>query len=265
MLRSVSFLLASAMALSVGPQTQNQADMRRDALQKIEQMRQQSIQLNELAGHISSMQDSRNFVDSLAAIFQDELPPSWATHDLRERLANAEYLSATDPAQLIPEQRVADAWNKYVRTIGAPQEALVTATEIHYMRDAYYTGNHSIWARGYRNIWTMPNIYATGADGKVANGCRPVEALRSLHDLDFYFWKMRVGLREQVKKGILPSDSVKQSADKPQRSASKMSIETDENPVRAAERRYIHDRGEIAMVELANGLINDILTEDSST
>jgi hypothetical protein len=263
MFRSVSFLLASSIALSIGtPTQQDQAHVRQEALQKMEQMRQQSTQLNELAGHISSMQDSRKFVDGLATVFQDELPPEWVTHDLRERLANAEYLSATDPTRLIPEQRVADAWNKYVRAIGAPQEVLVTATEIHYLRDSYYTGIHSIWARGNKNIWTMPNIYATGADGKVANGCRAVEALRSIHDLDSYFWETRVGLREQVKTGVLPSDSVKQSTNKPQRSAIVISNGSHEKPVLAAERRYVHDHGEIAMLELVNDLINDVLSED---
>jgi hypothetical protein len=263
MFRSVSFLLASAIALSIGtPSQQDQDHVRQEALQKMEQMRLQSTQLNELAGRISSMQDARTFVDGLAAVFQDELPPEWATHDLRERLANAEYLSATDPARLIPEQRVADAWNKYVRAIGAPQENLVTATEIHYLRDTYYTSTHSIWDRGNKNIWTMPNIYATGADGKVSNGCRAVEALRSIHDLDSYFWNMRVGLREQVKTGVLPSDSVKKSTNKPQRRATMISSGSYENPVLTAERRYVHDHGEIAMMELANGLVNDIFSGD---
>jgi hypothetical protein len=263
MFRSVSFLLASVIALSIGtPTQQDQAHVRQEALQKIEQMRQESTQLNELAGHISSMQDARKFVDGLAAVFQDELPPEWATQDLRERLANAEYLSATDPTRLIPEQRVADAWNKYVRAIGAPQEALVTATEIHYLRDSYYPSVRSTWDRGIKNIWTMPDIYATSADGKVANGCRAVEALRTIHDLDSYFWEMRAGLREQVKTGVLPSDSVKQSTNKPQRTAIKISSGSYEKPVLAAERRYVHEHGEIAMMELANDLVNDVLGGD---
>jgi hypothetical protein len=71
---------------------------------------------------------------------------------------------------------------------------------------------------------------------------------------------MRVGLREEVKTCVLPSDSVKQFANKPQRRAIMISSGSYENLVLTAERRYVHEHGEIAMMELANDLVNEILS-----
>ena len=82
----------------------------------------------------------------------------WATNTLRDRLALAEYQSAIDPTKLISEQRIADAWNKYVREIGAPEEALVNIAEIHNLRDAFYVEAQLLWSRGSQSIWTMPDI-----------------------------------------------------------------------------------------------------------
>jgi len=268
MLRSASFLLASVMALSLGSSPQDPARLREIARQQFEQQRQQAIQLNDLAGHLSSIQDSRNFVNKVAETFADELPPSWATHDLRERIANAEYLSATGPTQLIPEQRIADAWNKFARAINAPQDALVTPTEIHYLRDSHYTSDRMLLARGYQNIWIMPNIYAIGPDGKVADGCRAMEALRITWDLANFPQNMR-NIREQVKTGVLLSDSLKKPAASTsshlQRSFVTVKVGVLEDPVRTAEFQYVHEHGEFRMMELANDLVNDLLAGNSST
>ncbi len=84
----------------------------------------------------------------------------------------AEYQSASDPTKRIPEQRIADAWNKYVREIGAPEEALVNVAEIHNLRDSFYVNAKLFWSRGSQNIWTMPDIYAVNPDGNLADGCR---------------------------------------------------------------------------------------------
>ena len=74
----------------------------------------------------SSPVDSRRLVDLIAEMFADELPPAWATGSIRDRVAHSEYESAIDPAGLVPERRIVDAWNKYVEEIGAPQETRVS-------------------------------------------------------------------------------------------------------------------------------------------
>ncbi len=48
--------------------------------------RQRAIQMNELAGHLQSLDDSRKFVEMIAAIFADDLPPQWAAGAIRDRL-----------------------------------------------------------------------------------------------------------------------------------------------------------------------------------
>src|SRR2546426_11094836 len=82
--------------------------------------------MNELAARINSAADARAFVDAVADMFADSLPPSWATRGIRERIAHAEYEAVSEPLRQIPEQRIADVWNKYVREIGASEEAVVT-------------------------------------------------------------------------------------------------------------------------------------------
>ena len=100
--------------------------------------RQRAVQMNELAGKVQSPSDSRRLVDMIAEMFADELPPELATRTIRDRVAHAEYESATDPARLVPEQRIVDAWNKYVEEIGAPPETRVNVAEIHNLHDGHY-------------------------------------------------------------------------------------------------------------------------------
>jgi len=45
-----------------------------------------SIRVNELAAHIGSEADARAYVDAVADMFADSLPPSWATRGIRERM-----------------------------------------------------------------------------------------------------------------------------------------------------------------------------------
>ncbi len=132
--------------------------------------RQRAIQINELAGHIDSLNDAHTLVNLVAAEFSDELPPGWMTHSLGNRIAQAEYESATEPGALIPEQRIADAWNDYLERVGAPQAYLVTPAELHALRDSQYVSSQLFWARGSQSIWSMRNICAVGPDGKVAGG-----------------------------------------------------------------------------------------------
>ena len=68
-------------------------------------------------------------MDKIAEMFAGTLPPTWVTAGIRHRIAHAEYEAASNPLRLIPEQRIADVWNKYVREIGASDEALVNVSE----------------------------------------------------------------------------------------------------------------------------------------
>src|SRR5690242_11211763 len=176
-------LIGSAQQGSRSPE--DLARMKQEAEALSRKYEQQAIRLNEMAGNIRTEADANALVDAIAEMFAKELPPAWATADIRRRVAHVEFESATNVASLIPEQRVVDVWNKYVHEIGASDEALVTVAEIHNLRDANFASGQEMWMKGFnRSIWTMPNIYALGSDGKVAPGCRALEALRVLHDLD---------------------------------------------------------------------------------
>ena len=231
------------------PTPDEQATMQRAQLEH-ERHRQAAIQLNELAGRIHSEADALAFVEGIADILADSLPAAWARPSIRQRVAHAEYEAISDPSRLIPEQRIADVWNEYVREIGAPEEAVVNAAEIHSMRDADYAIGQAMWTRGMNeSIWTMPNIYATGPDGKIAHGCRAIEALRVIHDLDRMFDNLR-GARDRLRKGIVASDEIKEhlkNADPSQRTTSgskvRAELRVDTNPLRPAEYRYMREHG----------------------
>jgi hypothetical protein len=217
--------------------------------------------MNELAAHISSEADARAFVDAVADMFADSLPPSWATLVIRKRIAHAEYEAVSDPLRQIPEQRVADVWNKYVREIGASEEAVVTAAEIHSMRDATFAVGQVMWSRGMnQTAWTMPNIFAVGGDGKVAEGCRAVETLRVLHDLDQLFENLR-SARERLRKGIVASDAIKRSLENTkanQKTSAWLQAWTDTNPLRPAENRYVREHGADHFNQLVEMLFEEL-------
>jgi hypothetical protein len=87
---------------------------------------------------------------------------------------------------------------------------VITVAELHNLRDATYTISKSMWKKHTfpQSLWTMPGVYAVGAQGKVATGCRAVEALKLLHDMFYTFQNVR-SARERVQKGVLASDSIK--------------------------------------------------------
>jgi hypothetical protein len=245
------------------------------AFQKYLQFHQASVRMNDLAGRIHSEADARQLIDMVAEEFAEMLPPMWATEMVRDRVATAEYESATDPTRLLPEQRIVDVWNRYVREIGGPEEALVTAVEIHNLRGASYAigriswrGNVSsqnvqtmpeVYAARRQNFWTMPNIYAVGSDGKIADGCRALETLLIIHDLDMEFDNIRYS-RERVKNGIAVSDLLKQKPEKraTAQGAGSVRFTMNENPVRDAELRYFREQGEIHYGLLLESTFNEL-------
>jgi hypothetical protein len=229
-----------------------------------EQHKQAAIRINELAGGIRSEADASSFVSEIAGLFVNELPPPWASRSIRQRVAHAEYEAARNPATLIPEQRIVDVWNQYAREIGAPDEAIVSVAEIHNMRDGSYTVAQLMWARGTQTIWTMPNVYALGPDGKVANGSRALEALRVIHDLDDLFQNLR-GARDRLQKGVVPSEEVKKRVGEPNsqpRGTVRIEAHADTNPVRPAERRYVQEHGSVAYDQLLARLFDELFPAD---
>lgn len=237
-----------------------------EVLRQATEMRRRMIAnanaINDLAGHIQSLDDARKLVDLTADEFSKELPPRWATWSIRKRIARAEYESAADPGALIPEEHVAAAWNDYLEKIGAPQESYVTEAEIHAVRDSSYVGSQLSWVRGNQNIWTVPNIYALGLDGKVANGCRALEVLNILWQLGNQP-ELLSGTREQMKKGELLSDMFKNPSKPPAPGSVRMYLSAQvrmmpPNPVQEAALRYMHDHGVHGLNSAIEGLLKDL-------
>src|SRR5579884_562072 len=176
---TTGILLVLMWLLQAKPNATEMEKARSEAAALAEKHQQESIRLNDLAGHIKTESDADALVNSVAEMFADSLPPAWATRDLRHRLAKMEWETSTDPAKLIPEQRLANLWNEYVAAIDAGPEAMVSVPELHSLRDGQYSSAKLMWSRGWnQSVWTMPNVFAVGADGKVAAGCRALEALR---------------------------------------------------------------------------------------
>ena len=178
-------------AFQQGGSAEPRAAVQQRAHDAYEQHKQAAIRINDLAGRIHSEADAIALVSEIAGLFAKEMPPAWASSSIRQRVARAEYETVGNPTKLILEQRIVDVWNRYAKEIGAPDEAIVSVAEIHNMRDGSYTVAQLMWARGDQTIWTMPNVYALGPDGKVADGCRALEALRVIHDLDGSFQNLR--------------------------------------------------------------------------
>jgi hypothetical protein len=259
--RALIFALVLVVQLrSEPPQTNLQ-----QAHDEYEQQRQAAIRINKLAQQIHSKSDASELVSEIAGIFTKELPPVWASYGIRERVADAEYETVQDdPAKLVSEQRIIEVWNRYIREIRAPDEALVTVAEVHNMRDADLTAAQYMWAHGSQTIWTMPNIYAVGSDGKVADGCRAVETIRLIHELDNLFLNLRAA-RDRVRKGIVPSEQIKQrlAESSPKSHATlQLKAEADVNPIRDAERHYIEEHGLYTYNQLLKSLFDELFPQE---
>jgi hypothetical protein len=207
--------------------------------------REQAQRLNQLASTIRTPTDARRFVDLVADIFAEQLPPASISNALLERVAQAELSAVTDPQKLIPEQRAADAWNAYAATIQAPEEYRVTPAEIHNLRDSFLASARMYWSRSHYTIWTIPGIYATQADGALASGCRPIESIRLLWDLANMPDNLK-GARERVSEGVLLSDLWRQPPDQPASGTGRCYVTArlvPRNPVEVAAREYVNRNG----------------------
>jgi len=230
--------------------------------------RQAALRLNDMAQSIQSEADARKFVDGIEEELFDHrgsIPSklqSWITHSMRRRVARAEFAAVSDPANLIPEQRVVDVWNEYVREIGAPDNALVTVAEVHNLRDGLYTGSQRMWNRGGfgQSLWIIPGIYALDRNGKVAAGCRAIEALKVLHDMENSFISVK-SARERVQKGVLVSDLLRQpqpEAAQPISTVVSLAQSPELDLISACARRYSEEHGQKAYKELMERLFQEL-------
>lgn len=97
--------------------TEEQVAAQRQASLLLERHRQVAIRMDELAAHMGSEADARSWMRSRICSLTACL--------LR---GHAEYEAVSDPLREIPEQRIADVGNKYVREIGASEGAHCTST-----------------------------------------------------------------------------------------------------------------------------------------
>jgi hypothetical protein len=208
-------------------------------------LQQCAEQLNQFATTIQTPADARRFVDYLADLFSEDAPSTWTNNFVRSRIAEAEFAAVTDPQKAIPEQRLAEAWNDYVDTLGAPENQKVTPAELHNLRDAFLTTDRFAWNSGYRNIWAVPSIYATRPDGHLAPGCRAVEAIRVIWDLANLPDNLRAA-RDRVSKGVLTSDLYRKSSQSGGGSSTRGSVSFSVRgpyPIELAQREYIQHNG----------------------
>jgi hypothetical protein len=259
----VNTLLLTFMLLLAGQPQNGSIDsptaMQQRARDEYERHRQAAIRINDLAEGIQSEEDANNLVSEIAALFSKELPPAWLASGINQRVAKAEYQSVVESAKRIPEQRIVDVWNQYVREIGAPDEALVTPAEIHNMRDAERTVSQHLWGRGNQTIWTMPNVYTVGSDGKISEGCRAIEAIRVIYDLD-RFQNLR-SARDRVRRGVLVSEQLRNrvaNATPQSKGNVLLAVQADQNPVRDAERHYLQEHSLLAYDQLLKRLFDEL-------
>jgi hypothetical protein len=241
--------------------------------QKLEQVRirheperREAIRMNGLAANIHSEADARKLVDAVAEQLTHHRHLFWAGQHYRHRVAHAEYEAVSDPSKLIPEQRIVDVWNEYVREIDAPEEALVSTAELHNLRAAKYlvTSSYS-WKRDLsQSIWTMPNVYALDADGQLANGCRALEALRIIYEMHQTFANVRFA-RQRVEKGISmpdfttqPSGGLADGQGRTVASAHLVAAAVDQNPILPAMFRYQREHGVHAYDQMIRRLFDEL-------
>jgi len=270
----ISIVLAAALLFPIpqqGDPTPSQpADLTQQ--QRLEQAharheltRQVAIHVNQLASDIHSEDDARAFVDAVAEQWSGQRYLLWTALGIRRRLAHSEFEAVSDPSRLIPEQRIVNVWNEYVREIDAPEEALVTVAEIHNMRDALYAMDQRLWNREFlQSIWTAPAIHAADADGNLAGGCRAIEALKLLDTLSSKFQNLR-SARERVQHGYLLSDRLKQhpANAKPAPAQTRGLLQASfQNPVEAADRRYVQDHGARDYAELLERLFEELFPKE---
>ena len=111
------------------------------------------------------------------------------------------------------------------------------------MRDGIYTVSRRMWRQHNQTVWTMPDIFSVDPNGEIADGCRAVEALRIIYDLDRVFDNLR-SARARLRNEVILSDEIKEvQEDKNQKATVRLEGRTDTSPLRPAEYSYIRRYG----------------------
>lgn len=239
-----------------------------EAREKYEPHRQAALRINELAQAIRSEDDARALVDAVAEELTGHRHLPWTTIGIRHRVARAEFVAASDPARLIPEQRVADVWNEYVREIDAPEEALVTVNEIHHVREAMLESSRRTWdVTPFPSIWIAPAVHAVDADGKLADGCRALEALKVIYSLYFEFpTVLSARLKAGAGQGILITEEVSAPDVSPQaaslKGGGKRTYFANPFPAQAPDRQYFQNHGRHDYNRLRLRLLKELFPDE---
>lgn len=229
-------------------------------------LRDQTLRLNDLATSIHTVDDAHRFIDAIADLFQDNLPPAWTTASHRDRFADAEYLTVTNPQKRIAERHIAEAWNTYIGAINGSEDSKVSAAEIHSIRNSQFTIGRQMWGRGYRNFWLLPSIFATQPDGTLAPSCRLIESFRILYDLS-RFPENLAHIRESLSNKTPSSTATNQSQQNlpstPQVGASlqmRAGVELQQGvPYNSAEAAALRKRSIKALTSIIDTLLNSVL------
>jgi hypothetical protein len=229
---------------------------------EFEPHRQAAIRINQMAANIHSEKDARALVDAVAEELTNHRHLMWAAQSIRHRVAHAEFLAVADPANLIPDQSIVHIWNEYVREIDAPEEALITLTEVQRMRYGRYRMSKMMWEREWgQTIWNMPNVHAVSEDGAIADGGRPLEMLDILNSLYNRFPDVLFG-RDRAQKGPLVAADMAQLASGPGHGrvvvSSGFLTQMPADPIRPAEARYQQEHGDTAYQHMIRRLFDEL-------
>jgi hypothetical protein len=148
-------------------------------------------QVDELGApdHIRTEADARAYIEALVKRWGPrETNPHLA--EFEEWLAQAEYVDVRDPKKLIPESHIAKTFNRLMDEWEMPSWTRVPMPELHAFRTTYASA-------------VYPRSVARLADGSIAPGCRPTEAVFLLHILDFT-GGIPPNIREQVRESRFP-------------------------------------------------------------
>lgn len=242
--------------IQFAPEQQEQIRQKQEQLRiSREPQRKEAVRINDLAGNIHSEADARKLVDAVAEQLTHHKHLFWAAESFRHRVARAEFESVSDPSELIPEERIVDVWNEYAREIDAPEEALISLTDLRTFRAADLHFSQHNWQLDLtQSIWSAPNIYALDTVGDLADGCRALEALKLIVSMHDQFFQVQFARRAPKQ---LPTEAgaVKASVFK----GAVLSANTTSQPVASAAYRYQHEHGGRAYDELVRRLFDQLL------
>ena len=225
---------------------------------------QEAERLNELAANIHAETDARKLVDAVAEQITHHRHLFWAGQKYRHRVAHAEFAAVSDSA-LIPEERIAEVWNEYVREIDAPEEALISVAELHNFRvQELHVSQHNWELEMSRSIWSMPNIYAVDSTGGLAEGCRALESLKIINNLHDQFSRVHFA-RQRAERETSNAEAAQKKLAAPAIGRGRVVASTHlratayVDPIRPAVARYLQEQGQHEYDQLVRLLFDELL------